>query len=136
MAYARGDLLNEFDYKNVAHVARIAAELGADIVKCNYTGTIEGFQLVVQACPVPILIAGGPLIENVADLFRMVSNALTAGAAGISIGRNVFEYEYPDLMIRQLYKIVHEKQDPAEANDELEEMKYRVLAPKRVVTLK
>lgn len=136
MAYARGELLNEFDSKNVAHVARVAVELGADIVKCNYTGSIESFQSVIQACQVPILIAGGPLIENVTDLFKMISNALVAGAAGISIGRNVFEYEYPDLMIRQLYKIVHEKQDPGEAALELEEMKYRVSAPQRVIKLK
>ncbi|MGE5423526.1 MAG: 2-amino-3,7-dideoxy-D-threo-hept-6-ulosonate synthase [Ignavibacteriales bacterium] len=136
MAYARGESINELDPETVAHAVRVAVELGADIVKCNYTGTVESFQQVTQACQVPILIAGGPSINSTCDLFKMVANALAAGAAGVSIGRNIFEFTRPDLMIRQLFKIVHHGVDPVEAAEELENLMYGISGSNRVLTLK
>ncbi|MEM2849470.1 MAG: class I fructose-bisphosphate aldolase family protein, partial [Candidatus Bathyarchaeia archaeon] len=65
MAYPRGPkITNQHDPELVSHVARIAAELGADVVKTNYTGSIESFKRVVECCPIPVVIAGGPKVSS------------------------------------------------------------------------
>jgi predicted phospho-2-dehydro-3-deoxyheptonate aldolase len=109
MMYTRGaKIKNQFDVKNVAHAARVGAELGADIVKCVYTGSPETFTDVVKGCPVPVVIAGGPKMGSEEDIFKMVEGALKAGAAGLSIGRNAFQHENPEKMVAALSKMVHE----------------------------
>jgi predicted phospho-2-dehydro-3-deoxyheptonate aldolase len=116
MMYTRGPKIkNEFDVKNVKHAARVAAELGADIVKCVYTGTVESFREVVTGCPAPVVIAGGPKMESDEEIFKMVENALKAGAAGVSIGRNAFQHEKPDRMVAALSKMVHQNASVDEA---------------------
>ncbi|MHC4476501.1 MAG: 2-amino-3,7-dideoxy-D-threo-hept-6-ulosonate synthase [Planctomycetota bacterium] len=108
MMYTRGPKISdEFNVKNVKHAARVGAELGADIVKVPYTGSVETFAEVVNGCPVPVVIAGGPKMGSDEDIFKMVAGALQAGAAGLSIGRNAFQYEKPDKMVQALSKIVH-----------------------------
>lgn len=59
MMYPRGDGINQFDEKAVALAARVGAELGADIIKTNFTGDVESFRRVVDGCPVPVVVAGG-----------------------------------------------------------------------------
>ena len=109
MMYTRGSKIeNEYDVEYVKHAARVGAELGADIVKVVYTGSVESFKQVVDGCPVPVVIAGGPKMESDEDIFRMVEGALAAGAAGLSIGRNAFQHKNPTKMIQALSKIVHE----------------------------
>jgi class I fructose-bisphosphate aldolase len=109
MMYTRGEkITDEFDVKNVKHAARVGAELGADIVKVPYTGSAETFKEVVNGCPVPVVIAGGPKMGGDEDIFRMVEGALQAGAAGLSIGRNAFQHKTPDKMVKALSKMVHE----------------------------
>ncbi len=109
MMYTRGpEIKDEFDVNNVKHAARVGAELGADIVKVPYTGSIESFTQVVQGCPVPVVIAGGPKMDSDEDIFKMVEGALKAGAAGLSIGRNAFQHKTPDKMVAALSKMVHE----------------------------
>jgi len=108
MMYTRGPkILNEFDVKNIKHAARVGAELGADIVKVPYTGSVESFTEVVQGCPVPVVIAGGEKMGNDKEIFEVVDGALKAGAAGLSIGRNAFQHKNPDKMIETLCKMVH-----------------------------
>ncbi len=108
MLYPRGKKIqNETAFDVVAHAARLGAELGADIVKTNYTGDIETFKEVVRSCYVPVIIAGGPKVETVRDVLQMACDATKAGAAGISIGRNVFQHDDPTLMVRSLSTIVH-----------------------------
>lgn len=108
MMYTRGPKIkNEYDVNNVKHAARVGAELGADIVKVPYTGSVETFTEVVQGCPVPVVIAGGEKMGSDKDIFEMVDGALKAGAAGLSIGRNAFQHENPDKMIGALCKMVH-----------------------------
>jgi len=108
MMYVRGPMIeNEFDVVNVKHAARVAAELGADIVKVPYTGSIESFSQVVRGCPAPVVIAGGPKMESDEDIFKMVKDALEAGAAGASIGRNAFQHKTPDKMVQALSRMVH-----------------------------
>ncbi|MHC4061733.1 MAG: 2-amino-3,7-dideoxy-D-threo-hept-6-ulosonate synthase [Planctomycetota bacterium] len=108
MIYTRGPKIkNEFDVDNIKHAARVGAELGADIVKVPYTDSVETFSEVVQGCPVPVVIAGGPKMDSDKDIFKMVYGALEAGAAGVSIGRNAFQHEKADKMVKALCKMVH-----------------------------
>jgi predicted phospho-2-dehydro-3-deoxyheptonate aldolase len=108
MMYTRGSKIkNEYDVNHVKHAARVGAELGADIVKVVYTGTVDSFKEVVDGCPVPVVIAGGPKMSSDAEIFKMVEDALKAGAAGISIGRNAFQHADPERMIATLSKMVH-----------------------------
>jgi len=109
MMYTRGPKIkNEFDLENVKHAARVGAELGADIVKVPYTGTPDSFAQVVEGCPVPVVIAGGPKMGSDEEIFKMVEGALKAGATGLSIGRNAFQHETPEKMIQALCRMVHQ----------------------------
>jgi fructose-bisphosphate aldolase/2-amino-3,7-dideoxy-D-threo-hept-6-ulosonate synthase len=73
-----------------------------------YTGDINSFRKVVRGCPVPVVIAGGPKMAMDRDVFQMVSEAMKAGAIGVSIGRNVFQHKDPIAMTKALAKVVHE----------------------------
>jgi class I fructose-bisphosphate aldolase len=116
MMYTRGSKIkDEYNPGNVKHAARVAAELGADIVKVVYTGSVDSFTEVVNGCPVPVVIAGGPKMDSDEDIFKMVESALQAGAAGISIGRNAFQHENPTKMVQVLSKMVHQGASVAEA---------------------
>ncbi|HIP58175.1 MAG TPA: fructose-bisphosphate aldolase [Archaeoglobus profundus] len=115
MMYPRGENINQYDEKAVALAARVGAELGADIVKTNFTGSVESFKKVVEGCPVPVIVAGGPKMENEADLLKMVEMAMDAGARGVAIGRNIFQAENPTKMTRAIAMIVHENASAEEA---------------------
>lgn len=116
MMYPRGPkITNEHDPEVVKHAARVGAELGADIVKTNYTGDPDTFKEVVDGCPVPVIIAGGPKVETTKELFEMVYDAIDAGAAGTAFGRNVFQSENPEKMTRALVGLIHEGMTPDEA---------------------
>lgn len=92
--------------KLVAHCTRIAFELGADIIKTQYTGDSDSFAEVVSAAGgKPVLIAGGELCEE-QKLYEMVNGAMKAGAAGVSIGRNIFNRDNASEIIRNIQKIV------------------------------
>jgi predicted phospho-2-dehydro-3-deoxyheptonate aldolase len=109
MMYTRGSKIkDEYNVDNVKHAARVGAELGADIVKVVYTGNVESFADVVEGCPVPVVIAGGPKMGSDEEIFHMVQGALEAGAAGVSIGRNAFQHKTPTKMVQALSKMVHE----------------------------
>jgi len=116
MMYTRGPKIkDQYGVENVKHAARVGAELGSDIVKVPYTGSPESFAEVVEGCPVPVVIAGGPKMESNEDIFRMVEGAVKAGAAGLSIGRNAFQADDPEKMVAALCKMVHEKVSVEEA---------------------
>ncbi|WP_022662343.1 2-amino-3,7-dideoxy-D-threo-hept-6-ulosonate synthase [Paucidesulfovibrio longus] len=108
MMYARGPKIkDEYDPGVVAHCARVGMELGADIVKVNYTGSPETFRNVTEACCVPVVIAGGPKMDNDRDLVQMVHDSVQAGGAGLSVGRNIFQHADPTKLVRSLSKVVH-----------------------------
>ncbi len=110
MMYYRGpEVKNPFDPKAIAHIARIGAELGADIVKVPYTGDPDSFREVVEGCPVPVVIAGGPKVHSDRELLQMIYDAVVvAGGAGLSVGRNVFQHDDVSKITYVLSKIVHE----------------------------
>jgi fructose-bisphosphate aldolase / 2-amino-3,7-dideoxy-D-threo-hept-6-ulosonate synthase len=108
MIYTRGPKIrNEYDVKYVRHAARVGAEMGADIVKVPYTGSPETFREVTEGCGAPVVIAGGEKMESDEEVLRMVHDAITAGGAGASIGRNVFQHRSPASMVRAIVAIVH-----------------------------
>ena len=120
MMYPRGaKIKNQHDPEVVALAARAGAELGADIIKTNYTGSPETFRAVVRGCPVPVIIAGGPKMKSDRDVLESIAGAMEAGAKGVAIGRNVFQHESPTKMTKAIACIVHEGGSPAEALEEL-----------------
>ena len=121
MMYTRGKKVKkENEPEIVMHAARVAAEMGADIVKVSYTGSESSFRKVIKGCPIPVMIAGGEVYETEREFLEAVSGAIKAGAAGVTIGRNVFEHKKPELMTRAISSIVHEKKT---VNDALKFLK-------------
>lgn len=106
MAYPRGPKVRDpHDPVLLAHAARLAAELGADAVKVPYSGNAETFRDVVQGCPVPVLVAGGPRRDSFDALVQDLEGARRAGARGVSIGRNVFQHADPKAALRRIAAI-------------------------------
>ncbi|MCF6314329.1 MAG: hypothetical protein L3J39_17915 [Verrucomicrobiales bacterium] len=101
---------DDYTVENIAFAARMAVELGADVVKTAYpTGaSMDDFKKIVGACPVPVILLGGAAGGNDLDLLTMVHNAIEAGAAGIAIGRNVWQHPTPPKMAAALQAIVHD----------------------------
>ena len=109
MMYPRGEnVKNPYDPEIVAHVARIGAEAGADIVKTVYTGDVESFRRVITSCPVPVVIAGGPKANTDEEVIEMCVGAMKAGAKGVTFGRNIFQYHNPPAIVNALYKVIIE----------------------------
>ena len=122
MMYPRGPKIkDQYDVEAVKHVARLGAELGADIIKTNYTGSVDTFKEVVKGCPVPVIIAGGPKMDSDKEVLEMVRDAMHAKAKGVSIGRNVFQHDNITAMTRAISRIVIEDMDVDEAYEELGE---------------
>jgi fructose-bisphosphate aldolase/2-amino-3,7-dideoxy-D-threo-hept-6-ulosonate synthase len=116
MMYPRGEKIkSEHDVEVVKLSARVGAELGADLVKTNYTGDIDTFKEVTKGCPVPVVIAGGPKMSTPTEVLEMVHDAVLAGASGTSIGRNVFQHVNPTIMTRAIAGIVHNSASVEEA---------------------
>lgn len=116
MMYPRGKKIkDEHDPEVVKLAARAGAELGADIIKTNYTGDPDTFKEVVEGCPVPVVIAGGPKVETEEELLQMVKDSVEAGGAGVAIGRNIFQAESPENMTKAIAAIVHDEIEVDEA---------------------
>jgi fructose-bisphosphate aldolase / 2-amino-3,7-dideoxy-D-threo-hept-6-ulosonate synthase len=115
MMYPRGKKIkSENDLEQVKLAARVAAELGADIVKTVYTGDPESFREVTRGCPVPVVVAGGSKTDDRTTL-ELIEGAMAGGAAGISIGRNAFQHRMPDRFVKAAACIVHHKKSADEA---------------------
>ncbi|MGA2198367.1 MAG: 2-amino-3,7-dideoxy-D-threo-hept-6-ulosonate synthase [Nitrososphaerales archaeon] len=116
MMYPRGENIKDpSDPEVVAHVARIGAEAGADIVKTVYTGSPETFREVVRKCPVPVVLAGGSKAKSDEALLRMTKDVMEAGAMGVTYGRNVFQHRSPLLITKALKRIVIDRASVDEA---------------------
>ena len=106
------DMARDAKYMRLA--CRIIAELGVTYVKTYYVP--EGFDTVTASCPVPIVIAGGKKLPEF-DALTMAHNAIREGAAGVDMGRNIFQSESPVAMIKAVRKVVHEGEKPKAAYD-------------------
>jgi putative autoinducer-2 (AI-2) aldolase len=102
------------DAKYFRLATRICAELGAQYVKTYYVE--DGFETVTSCCPVPIVIAGGKKLPE-RDALAMAAKAVARGAAGVDMGRNIFQSEHPEAMIRAVRAVVHEGLAPEAAHD-------------------
>lgn len=109
MVYARGAKIDdEHSADKVMHAARVGAEIGADIVKVNYTGDKESFKYVVDGCPIPVVIAGGDKSSE-EILLRNIADAMSVGARGVSIGRNVFQSNNMEYLVQEIDNIINYK---------------------------
>jgi fructose-bisphosphate aldolase/2-amino-3,7-dideoxy-D-threo-hept-6-ulosonate synthase len=116
MMYPRGENIKDpADPVVVAHVARVGAEAGADIVKTVYTGSPETFKEVVRKCPVPVVLAGGAKVETDEEILKLASDVMEAGAMGVTFGRNVFQHRDPTLIVRAIRKVVVDRDSVEEA---------------------
>ena len=114
MIYPRGKGIDPYSPQAIGHCVRVAEELGADLIKTNYPGNPEAFRKIVNACSVPIFIAGG---EKTGDLesLEIIRESVEVGGAGVCVGRNAFQRDDTTSFVKALCKVVHEKMDPAEA---------------------
>ncbi len=111
---AVGKELEKRDTRYLALSCRIAAEFGAHLVKTYYC---ENFEKVVNSCPVPVIIAGGPKLATELDALQLTYDALQAGAAGVDMGRNIWQSDYPVPMIKAVRALVHQRVTVKEAHD-------------------
>ncbi|MFI2652625.1 MULTISPECIES: 3-hydroxy-5-phosphonooxypentane-2,4-dione thiolase [Micromonospora] len=104
------DMVRDARYFRLA--TRISAEMGAHIVKTYYVN--EGFETVTASCPVPIIVAGGKKLPEL-DALTMAYRAMQEGAAGVDMGRNIFQSEYPAAMLAAVRAVVHDDAKPEDA---------------------
>ncbi len=116
-----GRELEKREARYLALVARVSAELGARVVKTYYCK--ENFEKVVEGCPVPVVIAGGPKTETQLEVFEFVHDGLQKGAIGVNLGRNIWQTEHPVAAMRAIRAIIHEGYTPKEAQDLFEQVK-------------
>ncbi len=109
---AVGKELEKRDARYLALCCRIAAELGAHIVKTYYC---DDFAKVAEGCPVPLVVAGGPKLATERDVFHLAHAAIQGGAAGVDMGRNIWQHDTPVAMIKAIRQIVHHGASPEEA---------------------
>ena len=100
--------------------ARLCAELGADIVKVNWSGDAKSFGEIVRACDAPVVIAGGTVVSD-QELLQRFEEGREVGAIGCSVGRNIFQHQNPEAMTRAIARVFHDKWSAREALDELNE---------------
>ncbi len=108
MMYPRGVKISDENHPDGVNIAvRAGAELGADIVKTNYTGDIDSFKYIIKGVNVPVIIAGGPKTDTTEELLQMVYDSIQAGGSGVAFGRNVFQADDPTKLVKAICRIVH-----------------------------
>jgi putative autoinducer-2 (AI-2) aldolase len=117
---AVGKELEKRDARFLSLCCRIAAELGAHFVKTYYC---DDFEKVVEGCPVPVVIAGGPKLETFEQTLELVKDAIERGAVGVDMGRNIWQSEHPVAAIKAVRAVVHEGASAAEAMKMFEKSK-------------
>ena len=107
MVYPRGEKIkDEYDSGLIKQAARVGYEMGADIVKVLYTGSVETFREVLEGVSIPMVIAGGAKMNSDKEILEMVKGSIDAGGSGVSIGRNVFQHREPSSMVKAISVIV------------------------------
>jgi putative autoinducer-2 (AI-2) aldolase len=117
---AVGRELEKRETRYLSLCCRIAAEIGARVVKTYYC---QDFEKVVEGCPVPVVIAGGPKVSSELEVFEFVYDGLQKGAIGVNLGRNIWQSEQPIAMIQAIRSIIHNDCTPKEAQNLFEQVK-------------
>ena len=120
---AVGRELERRDARYLGLCCRIAAELGARVVKTYWC---EDFEKVVDGCPVPVVMAGGPQVDTELEVLEFVHDGMQRGAVGVNLGRNIWQNEFPVAMIRAIRYIVHENGTAGEAHELFQSLKAGV----------
>lgn len=119
-AYATLDKLTQtYGADYLLRNSRLCAELGADIVKTNWPGSTEKFAEIVTATQVPMVVAGGTLVSD-QELLERMEGAMSVGAVGCSVGRNIFQHQNPLAITTALSRVIHERWSAKEALRELQ----------------
>jgi class I fructose-bisphosphate aldolase len=117
--YPKGENIPQEDRyltKHIMYAARIAAELGVDIIKTSYTGSPESFSKVIEAAgPARVVISGGPKSNSLQEFFSMTRGGMDVGAAGVTYGRNIWQGEKPKAILKALIHMVRNKASVDEA---------------------
>ena len=120
MTYARGHDVREDDpaafSEDLGHAVRLGEELGADVIKTAYSGDPATFEHVVESTRLPVVIAGGSRGTD-EETLAMVRGAMDAGAAGVSMGRSIFQHDDPEAITEAVAAVIH---DDATASDAVE----------------
>ncbi len=132
---AVGKELEKRDARYLSLACRIAAEFGAHLVKTYYC---ENFEKVVRSCPVPVIIAGGPKLATELDALKLTYDAIQAGAAGVDMGRNIWQSDHPVAMIKAVKAIVHQRATVKEAHEIFKQLMVpeKPTKPKAVIRTK
>ncbi len=109
---AVGKELEKRDSRYLALASRVAAELGARVVKTYYC---EDFDKITESCPVPVVIAGGPKTDDDLEVLDFVHDGMSKGAVGVNLGRNIWQHEHPVAMAKALRAVIHDDAKPTEA---------------------
>src|SRR4030043_1385229 len=110
---AVGRELEKREARYLALCCRVAAEIGARVVKTYYCS--EKFEKVVDGCPVPVVIAGGPKVDTQREAFDFVYDGMQKGAIGVNLGRNIWQTDHPVAAIRAIRAVIHDNYTPEEA---------------------
>ena len=111
---AVGKEMEKRDARYLGLCSRIAAELGARVVKTYWC---EDFDKVTEGCPVPVVMAGGPKVDTELGVFEFVYDGIQKGAVGVNLGRNVWQNEFPVAAIKALRAVIHENATPQQAQE-------------------
>lgn len=123
---AVGKELEKRDARFLSLSCRIAAELGCHMVKTYYC---DDFEKVVKTCPVPVVIAGGPKLDKEIDALKLCFDAISHGAVGVDMGRNIWQSNWPVAMIKAVRAIVHDKASIKQAFDIFYSLKIKKFLP-------
>ena len=119
---AVGKELEKRQARYLSLCCRICAEFGATIVKTYWC---ENFDKVVEGCPAPVVMAGGPRCDTEREVFEFVYDGMSKGAIGLNLGRNVWQHDYPVAMMKALRAIVHDQATVKDAVDIFNEEKNK-----------
>jgi fructose-bisphosphate aldolase/2-amino-3,7-dideoxy-D-threo-hept-6-ulosonate synthase len=114
MCYARGPGVDSTDPEALGHAVRLGEELGAHVIKTGYSGDADSFRHVVESTRLPVVIAGGAKGTDY-ETVEMVRGAMDGGAAGVSMGRSIFQHEQPERITRAVAAAIHDDASPEEA---------------------
>ncbi len=107
------DMTREALHKKVKRVTRVMAELGADLIKCFYTG--EGFRDIIDNLPIPAFTIGAEKLDSDIEVLKKAQESVKEGARGIIFGRNIFMSERPSILIQALNSVLNDGVSPQEA---------------------
>jgi class I fructose-bisphosphate aldolase len=104
-----------FEPEDIAWVVRCAIECGVDVVKVPYCGDVKSYARIVRSCPVPVVAAGGPKAGTLQEALVMADNVMKSGAAGMTIGRNIWGFAQPTRALLAFKAVIHDRVPPQKA---------------------